>query len=183
MGSKISRECAECKRFLILASRDLCQACYRRTHKRAQHMIVCSRCNETKPKQAKGMCRPCYWRTKRENKDCPAAPKAIARSNNLLYKFGVATKDYENLLASQDGHCACCSATNSGMRLGTVRALCIDHDHDTGQVRGLLCSLCNSALGYAKDSPEQLEKLAAYIRSSRLKTTTLGIYHVHKARS
>ena len=39
----------------------------------------------------------------------------------------------------------------------------VDHDHETGKVRGLLCNGCNIAIGYAKDSPETLRRMAAYI--------------------
>lgn len=54
----------------------------------------------------------------------------------------LAPGEYERLLAAQDGHCALCPAT------GKTRRLHVDHDHKTGQVRGLLCYKCNNALPY-----------------------------------
>ena len=45
------------------------------------------------------------------------------------------------------------------------RGLVVDHDHKTMKVRGLVCSNCNVCIGFAKDSPENLEKLAAYLRT------------------
>ena len=47
---------------------------------------------------------------------------------------------------------------------GSMKDLCIDHDHSTGEVRGCLCSKCNTALGMMRDSPELLERLAEYVR-------------------
>lgn len=55
------------------------------------------------------------------------------------------------------GECATC---------GSVERLCIDHDHATGRVRGLLCNDCNLSLGYAKDSIETLKNLIKYLEGS-----------------
>lgn len=56
-----------------------------------------------------------------------------------------------------------------GTKLGSSRwtKMAIDHCHKTGQVRGLLCTNCNTAIGLMKDSPERLEAAASYIRNSR----------------
>jgi hypothetical protein len=61
------------------------------------------------------------------------------------------------LFYAQGGRCAICE-------VDTTR-LCIDHDHETGQVRGLLCVSCNAALGHMKDSPERLMAAAIYLTS------------------
>lgn len=50
-------------------------------------------------------------------------------------------EDYENLLQKQNNVCALCKGTNGKNKLH------IDHDHETGAVRGLLCAKCNSLLG------------------------------------
>jgi len=85
----------------------------------------------------------------------------------------MATQDYEALVATQENLCAACGKPEwTRSRNGRVRRLCLDHDHKTGNVRGLLCNPCNSALGYVDDSPELLEKLAAYLRQHKLHLVT-----------
>ena len=60
------------------------------------------------------------------------------------------------MVARQDGRCAICCATE---------ARHIDHDHDTGQVRGMLCFRCNAALGQLDDSPDRLRRAADYLEA------------------
>jgi hypothetical protein len=82
--------------------------------------------------------------------------------NQTVTKYGMTGADYETLLNEQGGKCAICDATYS-----KTRALAVDHDHDTGQVRGLLCGRCNSALGMLGDDPETAAKATAYLRERK----------------
>ena len=73
--------------------------------------------------------------------------------------------EYHELLARQGGACAVCHDKNNSettMRRGK-RGLHVDHDHKTGQVRGLLCNGCNRALGFTGDRPEVLRAAADYL--------------------
>ena len=81
------------------------------------------------------------------------------KANNLR-QYGLTVEDFEALLVSQKNQCAICSAT-----LFRGRSLHVDHSHQTGQVRALLCGGCNVGLGAFRDSPELLEKAAKYLRS------------------
>lgn len=72
-----------------------------------------------------------------------------------------AHKEYVKLTKLQAHKCAICCG-NSG-----VRRLHIDHDHNTGKVRGLLCGKCNRALGYLNDNKELLQKAIAYLENNR----------------
>lgn len=56
--------------------------------------------------------------------------------------------------------------TNKEDVVGALMLAVVDHDHVTGKVRGLLCRQCNSALGFAGDNPERLERLARYLRTA-----------------
>ena len=59
-------------------------------------------------------------------------------------KFGITVEDYEQMHDSQDGVCKICKLPQSGR----FKNLAVDHDHETGEVRGLLCMTCNRNLGY-----------------------------------
>lgn len=79
------------------------------------------------------------------------------RRYNLKYNFGITPEDYEDMLTDQNGGCAICGVAS------TRRRLDIDHDHETGKVRGLLCEKCNRGLGFFKDNIETLKKVIKYL--------------------
>lgn len=79
--------------------------------------------------------------------------------SNLKIRFGLTVEQYEKMLEFQDGRCAICHCISRAKRLA------VDHDHKTGEIRGLLCYRCNhTLLGAAKDDPETLEQAAKYLR-------------------
>ncbi len=80
-----------------------------------------------------------------------------------LRKHGLTVADYDRMLAAQRGRCAICRSKDPR---GAGRWH-IDHDHVTGQVRGLLCSNCNLALGYLGDDPEIIKAAARYVAKHR----------------
>jgi hypothetical protein len=69
-------------------------------------------------------------------------------------KYGITIEQYDELLATQEGHCALCESNSR---------LHIDHDHLSGRVRGILCWKCNTALGKLGDTAEAIERVAAYL--------------------
>ena len=77
--------------------------------------------------------------------------------------YDITYEDYEELLEQQNYHCAICESKISSSR---TSRLFIDHNHNTGKVRGLLCSACNHGLGLFKDSPKLLKKAISYLTSS-----------------
>lgn len=80
--------------------------------------------------------------------------------------FGIGLADYEAMAKAQGFVCAICKHPETSVDRKTmkVRRLAIDHDHDTGTVRGLLCSGCNNGLGSFKDDLENVEAAVAYLR-------------------
>jgi hypothetical protein len=74
-----------------------------------------------------------------------------------LKKYGMTLDDYNQMFARQHGQCAICDVSVQDERM------CVDHDHATGNVRGLLCRLCNSSLGGFRDSVDLLRKAVAYL--------------------
>lgn len=81
-----------------------------------------------------------------------------------LNKYGITVAEYDAMLEEQNGVCKACGEpeTRKG-KDGESVALHIDHCHDTGRVRGLLCNRCNFALGYARESVKVLAGLINYI--------------------
>lgn len=77
----------------------------------------------------------------------------------LFKKYGITQQQYEEILKSQNGCCAICKTKKNGRKKNFV----IDHDHNTGTVRGLLCTQCNAGLGNFKDSPILLRKAKDYL--------------------
>jgi hypothetical protein len=90
-----------------------------------------------------------------------ATPEAKEKASRyqLLHKFGLTQGQYDELLFKQGGGCAICGGPQTGR--GRFH---VDHDHKTGEVRGLLCHGCNTGIGNLGENPARLEKAAAYLR-------------------
>lgn len=86
-------------------------------------------------------------------------------ANRRFRKYGLNKEKYLKILASQNYVCAICSRPETCLFKGKVKTLSIDHDHKTGRVRGLLCSKCNSGLGYYEDSVDRLRNAALYLEN------------------
>lgn len=74
-----------------------------------------------------------------------------------MMPHGLTKVQFDEMLISQAGVCAICYKGNGRKRL------VIDHDHETGQVRGLLCSLCNTGIGMMKDDVGNLNSAIKYL--------------------
>lgn len=87
----------------------------------------------------------------------------LKRTNSRLRVYGITAAEYVALDAAQDGLCAICAQPETMTYRGTVKQLSVDHDHETGKVRGLLCAACNFALGKFRDDPALLRSAADYL--------------------
>lgn len=87
--------------------------------------------------------------------------RAYHRSIHLQKKFGITEADYDAMIVSQNGKCAICGTTNPRGK-GHTR-FHVDHCHQTGVVRGLLCSRCNLGLGAFLDDIAILQKAIEYL--------------------
>jgi hypothetical protein len=84
--------------------------------------------------------------------------KAADREGYLKRKYGITIADYDRLLGKQNGVCAIC-----GQPRPEERTLHVDHDHETGVIRGLLCFRCNNALGDFREEYELFRRAADYL--------------------
>lgn len=73
-------------------------------------------------------------------------------------KYGVTPEQYAALVAACGGRCEVCRRVPTGR----FAKLCVDHNHETDQVRGMLCHGCNTSLGMLKEDPLRIRALAAY---------------------
>lgn len=121
----------------------------------------CSHCKQFRPvedfgwdktrNQPKRLCLACA--SERQNA-WVARNREQANHQRRLSKHGLTAEEYTTLEASQDGLCAICRRD---------RPLDIDHDHDTGKVRGLLCGPCNRGIGFLNDDVAFLQAAIDYL--------------------
>jgi len=78
------------------------------------------------------------------------------------YRYGMNWDQFQAMLDRAGGKCEVCRKPfeHRSQRNGA----CIDHNHETGEIRGLLCHSCNRAIGLLGDCPERLEKMILYLR-------------------
>lgn len=83
-------------------------------------------------------------------------------------RFGITVEQLEGMEASQAGLCAICGQpeTTRGAH-GKVKSLAVDHCHETGRIRGLLCNNCNRAIGLLGDSVDLLLKAVQYLKGEK----------------
>jgi hypothetical protein len=105
-----------------------------------------------------------------DDKERLAVANRARQRRKRLAKYGLTVDDYELMLAQQNGVCAICGmpeTVRQPHRADGGESLAIDHDHATGRVRGLLCMMCNTAIGKLKDDPELLRSAAHYLEQHR----------------
>src|SRR2546427_2751606 len=103
----------------------------------------------------KGLCKRCYAKQYRQAHLDFLQDREQRRG--LRTRYGLSVEKYGQILAMQRGVCAICS------RPPKTRRLSVDHDHETGKVRGLLCYPCNSRLLQRRHTPLLLRRAARYL--------------------
>ena len=94
--------------------------------------------------------------------------KSYAKYRNLMRLYGITPEQYDAMVAAQHGRCAICGRIPTG-RPPNGHLLQVDHDHETGLVRGLLCLRCNRAIALLRDDPAVARRAAAYLRRAALR--------------
>lgn len=77
----------------------------------------------------------------------------------LKMKFGLTVDEYNDLLSVQGGKCAICRTRTDRQK----QHMAVDHCHQTGKIRGILCSSCNKGIGHFKDNPTLLNRAIVYL--------------------
>lgn len=106
-------------------------------------------------------CRKCKVISQRQSRTPERSRRYMLRS-----LYGITPSQYDRMFAEQCGVCAICKQPethpDSHSKTGEPRLLSVDHDHETGDARKLLCSGCNVALGRMNEDPERIRALADY---------------------
>lgn len=89
--------------------------------------------------------------------------QAQVRDTHLKKKFGLSVEEYNAMLFDQGERCAICKKQETSKFKGTGRSFSVDHCHETGKIRGLLCHRCNTSLGGFGDSVELLLTAVSYL--------------------
>jgi hypothetical protein len=141
-------------------------------------MKTCTVCKETKDiseyhnnkrtKDGKAYrCKSCDASARKKWSDAnPERASYSARNRRLKHIYGVDIEWYEAQMKAQNNKCAICETETNNTR-GERKDwnFAVDHCHDTGKVRGLLCNQCNRALGLFKDDITLLEKAKNYLET------------------
>lgn len=94
--------------------------------------------------------------------------KDAIRDKRYQKEYGITLEDFEAMRAAQGGVCACCGDEEKSIhRKGAAINLHVDHCHDTGKVRGLLCTRCNIGIGFLMNDVEIMLKAAIYIEKNK----------------
>lgn len=119
-----------------------------------------------------GKAKSCGCLQRRKGSDAPAYKHGRSKTkdyyNEIVIKqnYGIEYSDYLKMVEAHDNKCAICGA--EAPTTGHKKRLNIDHCHDTGQVRGLLCDLCNRALGLMRDNTALLSNAIDYLNQYSL---------------
>ena len=137
-------------------------------------MKQCSKCGMTKDLSefyiikssgnTHGSCKDCFKKKSKESSE--RLGRSHRKNVELKWHYGIDIDEYSKMLEEQNGRCVC-GATEARVN---AKALHVDHDHNTGLIRGLLCHRCNRAIGLV-DDPENLRALADYIESANARST------------
>lgn len=118
----------------------------------------CSFCNESKVATE-------FHRNRHGSDGLSSLCRSCKRDIWYEYEFGITKAEYDAIASRQGGRCAVCHNPEVAKHSnGDVKLLAVDHNHETGMVRGLLCSQCNRGLGMFADSPDILRSALAYLK-------------------
>lgn len=144
---------------------------------------TCSKCNVSKPLLSFGKhpgsngkwyranhCKSCSlaaiekWKEKN-----PHRVRKAQRKCHIQKEYGITADQYDEMLSCQKFTCAICKQkeTRITKSTGEPQPLSVDHDHASGDVRGLLCGDCNRMIGLGKNSPSILRAAAEYLEMSK----------------
>lgn len=126
--------------------------------------VTCSAEGCEQPAKCRGLCASHYGKQKWADGHRAASTNAESRRNaRLKHRYGITAADYDRMYAEQGGKCAICGSGHERQPAHWKDKLAVDHCHDTGKVRGLLCNDCNAGIGHLGNEQVALSA-ARYLR-------------------
>lgn len=157
-----TRTCCKCKIEKELSSENFCKDKYDKTGFTYQ----CKICRAIKQKEwvinNPEKVKETNEKNQLKRKEFYNSPEGIlcSRKAHLKNTYGISLEEYEDMLKQQNYGCQICGKTEMNYK---NKVLCVDHNHTTGQIRGLLCGLCNSGLGKFLENKQLLLNTIKYI--------------------
>ena len=159
-------------------------------------MKTCTKCGENKPatleyffrdtKTKDNLCCQCktcrtkavlaYRETKRgqeiykkiyKKQNQSKSGKLNSRKSHLKTHYSITLEQYDEMFKEQNGICIICGKPETRTLYNTITHLVVDHNHETGKIRGLLCHNCNILIGCAKDNITMLQSAINYLHREK----------------
>lgn len=154
--------CKDCKnaqdkaRYKTLEVREKARAASKAYRSTAEAQVLKKAYNQTPEAKALAKAYSSTAEAKAANKVCHQSPeyKLSFRDNYYKRNYGITLEDYERMFEDQKGLCLICGNVQAHK---SFKHLCIDHNHETGEVRGLLCHNCNTKLGWYETTKDWYE--------------------------
>jgi Recombination endonuclease VII len=145
---KLYKRCSKCKEVKSL------NEYYKNKNEHIGHSYSCKSCEEK-------------YKKNKYATDFEYRLKIRNYSRNYMKKYKIIiNNDYiDNIFNTQNGRCAICGKHQSELK----NSLCVDHDHITNNLRGLLCTKCNLAIGNLEDNIESLKAAIVYLEKYKIK--------------
>ncbi len=160
----------------------LCKTCkvtyiWLNSHRAAKSNGNCQRCAAFLRKKKKGLflnnqklCRICkryldFNKFSIKHTQNGQLNSGCTKCNNLI-KYKITSIEYEQLVIAQNNKCSICDKPEISIDKtnGKLRDLSVDHNHETGKIRGLLCTGCNIGIGLFKENSQILKKAIEYLK-------------------
>ena len=131
------------------------------------HRFQCKTCRNAKQREYarknKDLIRERNRKRKESRKAYYQSERGIesSRRAHLKRKYGITLEEYNELSDKQNHVCWICGSPEMN---NSNKVLCVDHNHETNEIRGLLCGLCNTGLGNLRDDISILEKAIKYLK-------------------
>lgn len=143
---------------MINTDKKTCIGCQTEKHK--SHFNI----QKVNPDGLNKHCNECIAAGNRHKKPRKAVSYRKNRDYNLKKLFGITSDGFDKILESQGGCCLICGDENPPpVRKEQMNGFVVDHCHDTGIIRGILCQSCNKALGFLRDDPNTAERAYKYL--------------------